>query len=299
MNMKWLDTHTQFDGEPSGGGEGAGTVGDVGGDAGPPTPPSNVTETGAEAAPVPVETPAAPAEAEPGPVAFNSQLHNVFNPVPPPPTGTPPPAATPTHPGQPPATSPQPPTAEEWQMEPETAARKQNEYTQFMIQQGVAEAKKPVEEMRRAQMAEKQIAFNAAAGKAKEAMEHNWETVLNRDREFRANKDLQELTSQYMGQYIAGALNNGSVEDLQFISTAKFARRSLAMAKADLEDAKSFAVQPGGPMPVGPQNQKPPAAPLIDDETARGLDEASDWLGRKVTAEEIVKTREELDKLDF
>jgi len=295
MNWKWLETHTQFDDDS---GADGGGIGDVGGDAGPSPPPENVTETGQGEAPPSDPGPSDGGGADDPPsVPFNTKIGAVFDPRPP--ANTQPPQYYAPPAPRAPAASPQLPSADMWQMEPDKAAAMQQAYLEHKINEGINTASQPVREMQRAQQAEKQVAFQSAAAKAKDAVQENWEKVLNRDRDFRGNEKLQELTSQYIGHYIADALNYGSVEDLQFIATTRFARRALSMAKADIEDLKAYNVNPsGGPQVVGPQGAKAPAGALIDDDTAGALDEASEWLGRKLTAAEIAKTRADLDKLD-
>ena len=293
MSWKWSESHTQF--APDDGGGGA------------PEPASNITETGKESAPEPSpaepSVDAAPAEPdEPPDVEFPDELKSVFIPRSP----------EQTHPGgrvtqtptpvqsAPAPTGPQkPPTAEMWQIEPEKAAAMQQAYLEHKIEEGVKRAMQPAEEIRSTMESQKQAQFQSAASKASEALPNHYKNIFNRDKDFRTNPDLQNITKQIIGNFTANALNTGNVDDLTFITSPSFARRALAMAKAEFEEYKAYSVTPGGPMPVGQQGVKPSQEPLLDDETMKGLKEAQEWAGRQYTPQQIAEARKRRDESDW
>ena len=295
MNWKWLETSTQHEanaGDGGGGGdapapaEGEGTP-----DDGPPAS-EGIGPPDSGAAPAPTSTPA-----EPGPVEFPSLLDSVFTPLNQPPQGwyTPPGYTPPPAPGGP----PERPTAEMWQMEPEKAAAMQQKFTEFVVDMKVRAATQPINEIREGLAGERRQKYQNAVSKAKESQRGHYENVFNRDKEFRANAALQQQTEKVVGEFLAGALNQVSQEDMEFASTSLFAHRALAMAKADLKHKESYAVPLNGPGVVGAQGMKAPPAPLIDEEVAKGLPEAGRWAGTTYTPEQIAAAQKRRDDSEW
>ena len=297
MKLGWLDPITYFEANGGADGGGGAPAPSPGGD-GPAADTTTQTETGREAA---SETPASvPVEAEAPDIDFPEILNSVFVPRGQdsiqPDRGYHP--AWQTAPG--PAAPPQPPPAELWQLEPEKAAAQLQAYTEHKIKTEVMRATQPVEEMKRGIAEERNAKFRDAAAEAKAALPEHYKAVFNRDKDFRSNPKLQKQTEAVIGEFVAAALNSGQISDLKFITTKSFAKRALAMAKCDIDEAEAFSVHPsGGPTVVGRQGMKQASDHGLDEEVLKGLKDASEWAGKEYTPAAIAAAQKRRDSSDW
>lgn len=306
--MKWLEPLTFYETNADGPGDGGGVSvsdgsDDGGGDAAPESasPPSD--EGSSEpAASEPAPTKATPDGDDSETIQFPNALADIFAPRPrsaephqsPPPTV---PAQSQTPSGPPPTAGPSKPDYSLAVTDPEVFAKQLDAYYEARLEAVKSEGIQPVEALKKELKEEREqqwrAEFTRTAVQTTQAMKRHWENVLAKDPDFRANKDLRAAVQDIIGFFVDGAKDRGDIESLRLAQDPKFYRRSLIIAKDELDMARAPHYRPGdGPSMTGPQGRQTPGPRLVDADTEAAISEAARE-GYQYTPEQIKKA---LDK---
>lgn len=308
MDWKWLKTAQLFDDDAGGDATPAGahTDGEIKTDSGA----DPAAEEGLEPSPPSTAPPSAPVDstgppAPPPNIGFPDALDRLFNPQPSQSTGPPPaaPSAPPPPASPPPPSAVRAPNADLMMSDPERYHQEWEAYMEHRIQAGVDRALgevdkqgSRVEEISNRMNHERFQAVNKMHKRAEGAIRDYWENYFSRDADFRGDPELQGIVQDIIGYYADTALNNaynqGQIGGLEEMTTPIFAKRVLALAKAEKTIAMP-AMRPGHEL-AGPQPPAPPKPKLLDEVHEDALEAArkEGWRYTEEQLAEAVKAKE-------